>query len=310
MISVGNLAVGGSGKTPLVRSIVEHLIRRGERPAVLSRGYARTDPADGAVVVSDGVRLHADLPRAGDEPLMIARSVPGAIVVVASDRYLAGRLAETKLAATVHVLDDGFQHLHLERDVDLVLIGEDDLAWPVTLPAGRLREPLDVLAAADAVLWTGSSLQPAEVSARLRVDRVFQMTRTDGALDASPFGSRVPGPGTRVVAVAGIARPEPFFDTLADLGLEVAAREAFRDHHPFAAADVARIEGMRRACDAAGIITTEKDAVRLLPLRPLPFPIAWRRLDVSIDGEPAFTDWLDERIARARAGRDWTEPAA
>jgi tetraacyldisaccharide 4'-kinase len=310
VISVGNLAVGGSGKTPLVRAIVDELLQAGERPAVLSRGYARTDPADGAVVVSDGFRLCADLPRAGDEPLMIARAHPSAIVVVAADRYLAGRLAELRCGATVHVLDDGFQHLGLWRDVDLVLLGEDDLAWPLTFPSGRLREPLDALAAADAVVWTGSSLQPGEVSERLAVDRVYRMARSGGALEAGPFGTDVPEPGTRVLALAGIARPDAFVDGLGELGLEVVAREIFRDHHPFDRADLARIERARQAHGAAAVVTTEKDAVRLLPHRPLPFRLAWRRLHVAVDGIPPFHEWLVERIARARAERGRTEPAA
>jgi len=260
--------------------------------------------------VSDGVRLCTDLPRAGDEPLMIARAHPSAIVVVATDRVLAGRLAEARLGATVHVLDDGFQHFGLWRDVDLVLVGEDDLAWPVTFPSGRLREPLDALASADAVLWTGSSLQASEVSERLAVDRVYRMTRSAGALEASPFGVHVPEGGTRVLALAGIARPDAFVDGLPELGLEVVAREIFRDHHPFSRADIMRLERARQRHGAAGVVTTEKDAVRLLPHRPLPFPLAWRRLHVAVEGTPPFHDWLIERIARARAERGWTEPAA
>src|SRR5687768_2753545 len=111
VISIGNLSVGGTGKTPLVALITQWLIDRGERPAVLSRGYGRVDRCDGVVVVSDGDRILADLNRAGDEPLMIARKISVALVLVAEDRYLAGVLAERRLGASVHVLDDGFQHV-------------------------------------------------------------------------------------------------------------------------------------------------------------------------------------------------------
>jgi tetraacyldisaccharide 4'-kinase len=111
VVSVGNLSVGGSGKTPLVAYIARLLEDAGERPAILSRGYARTRPEDGVTVVSDGIRLRADLERAGDEPLMLARALPRVPVLVCADRYLAGRLAELRLGATAHLLDDGFQHL-------------------------------------------------------------------------------------------------------------------------------------------------------------------------------------------------------
>src|SRR4051812_35187847 len=123
VISVGNLAVGGRGKTPMVATITRVLLEMGERPAILSRGYARTHYEDGVVVVRDAAGIRSDLGRAGDEPLMLARQLEGAAVLVSSERYLAGRVAEHHLGATVHVLDDGFQHLQLDRDVDILLIG-------------------------------------------------------------------------------------------------------------------------------------------------------------------------------------------
>ena len=152
VISVGNLRVGGTGKTPVVASIARMLADMGERPAVLSRGYARRRPVDGVVVVSDGVHVRADLDRSGDEPLMLAKSIPGVAVLVGQDRYLAGRLAEERLGVTVHVLDDGFQHLPLARDTDLVLVTPEDVRDGRTLPAGRLRESLETARQAHALL--------------------------------------------------------------------------------------------------------------------------------------------------------------
>ena len=139
VISIGNLAVGGRGKTPIVATVVRELLAMGERPAILTRGYARTRQEDGVVVVRDPDGIRSDLARAGDEPLMLARQLPGVSVLVSPDRYLAGCVAEHHFAATVHVLDDGFQHLQLERDIDIVIIGHDDVKDPVTLPRGRLR---------------------------------------------------------------------------------------------------------------------------------------------------------------------------
>lgn len=122
VVSVGNLSVGGSGKTPLVAYIARLLEDAGERPAILSRGYARTRPEDGVTVVSDGIRLRADIERAGDEPLMLSRALPRVPVLVSADCYLAGRLAELRLGATVHLLDDGFQHMVLARTVNLLVL--------------------------------------------------------------------------------------------------------------------------------------------------------------------------------------------
>ena len=127
VVSVGGLAAGGSGKTPFVAALARMLVEMGERPAVLSRGYGRADPVAGAAVIRDFERTAGSLAVAGDEPWMLARTLDGVAVVVAEDRHLAGRLAEARLGATVHVLDDGFQHLPLERGTDLVLLSAADL---------------------------------------------------------------------------------------------------------------------------------------------------------------------------------------
>jgi tetraacyldisaccharide-1-P 4'-kinase len=156
VVSVGNLRVGGSGKTPLVRHLAVLLRQLGEHPAILSRGFARAAAEDGVVVVSDGLRIRADLGRSGDEPLMLARALAGVGVFVSADRYLAGLLAERRFGATVHILDDGFQHFALERQADLLLVSDDDLDGGRTLPFGRLREPAGAAAAADAIIRTSA----------------------------------------------------------------------------------------------------------------------------------------------------------
>ena len=213
MISVGNLSVGGTGKTPVVAAIAEWLLARGERPAVLSRGYKRRDPVPGVVVVSDGTTVRAGLDRSGDEPLMLAHALPGAIVCVAGDRYLAGALAERSLGATVHVLDDGFQHFALDRDVDIVLVAARDLQ-DSTLPSGRLREPPDVLIAADAIVALDRFDPPVEHAASFSARR-----RTA----AATFESGGPARPTRVLALAAIADPDAFFADVVEQGFEVVA---------------------------------------------------------------------------------------
>src|SRR5262249_58926272 len=185
--------------------------------AILSRGYARTQPEDGVVVVRDADGIRADLSRSGDEPLMLARQLPGACVLVSPDRYLAGRLAEHHFGATVHVLDDGFQHLQLDRDIDIVIAAGADLDPEAqTLPGGRLREPPDTIIAADAVLAADSQVQVAMPSTD-DPPAFFTIRRTLGD-PVGEAGGRVAGP---VLAVAGIARPEQFFDDARERGHDV-----------------------------------------------------------------------------------------
>ena len=303
VVSVGNLRVGGSGKTPTVACIARTLVDLGERPSILSRGYARRHAPAGVVVVSDGRRMRADLEASGDEPLMLARALDGVPVLVAQDRYLAGVVAEQHLGATVHLLDDGFQHLPLARDVDLLIVSEDDLADPRTLPGGRLREPLSAAAAADAVMVPGVSPEAAQqIGARLGVAATFGITRVAeeprrlDVLSAAVSASR----NTPAYAVAGIERPERFFQDLSRDGWALVGTLAFADHHRYDVGDVARIVGAAKSAGAAALVTTEKDLMRLLPFRPLALPVIWVPLTVRIDPEDRFRSWLSAKLADAR----------
>jgi tetraacyldisaccharide 4'-kinase len=288
VISVGNLAVGGRGKTPIVAAIARELLALGERPAILTRGYARTSPEDGVVVVRDADGIRADLARSGDEPLMLARSVPGATVLVSADRYLAGRLAEHQFGASVHILDDGFQHLQLDRDVDIVLVGRDDIAQPLTFPAGRLREPLDALVAADAILAADDEVvvdADGLAAEFFRTRRVLTTPRTNGA---------------PALALAAIAFPSRFFDDLRALGCTLVRTLAFRDHYPYSRRDVNRIVTEAKAAGAQIVLTTEKDYVRLLPYRPFAIPIESVPLTMEPDPLPEFRQWLAGSLRAAR----------
>jgi len=304
VVSVGNLAMGGRGKTPVVALVARLLVEAGERPAILSRGYRRADPQDGVVIVSDGTHRRADLGRAGDEPLMLARAVPGAAVLVCEVRAMAAALAEVVLAATVHVLDDGFQHRSLERDIDIVIVSPADLR-DRRLPFGRLRSPVAALRHADAVVVDGASA--ADVTGDLAAAigtpamPVLTMVRRLGEpwwVDAAGRGDALPARDEPIVAVAGIAAPDRFRTALDAAGWRVADLVAFPDHHAYGARD------LRRIVDAAAgrpVLTTEKDAMRLLPLRPLPVPVAAVPLLVDIEPPDVFRDWLLGRLAGVRA---------
>ena len=300
VISVGNLAVGGRGKTPTVACVARELLAMGERPAILSRGYARRQPDDGVVVVRDPDGIRADLDRAGDEPLMLARQLPGVSVLSSSDRYLAGRLAEHHLASTVHVLDDGFQHLQLDRDIDLVIVAGEDLEPDVrTLPGGRLREPPDTLLAADAVLAADERVLSLGPQPRNAPFEIFRTRRTMGEVrDLPPAAAK--GEGVRGFAIAGIARPHAFFDGLRAGGHQIAGTLTFRDHHSYSRRDVERIAGQARATGATCVLTTEKDYVRLLPFRPFAVPIVFAPLTLELEPVATFDTWLRERMDLAR----------
>jgi tetraacyldisaccharide 4'-kinase len=304
VVSVGNLRVGGTGKTPTVAHVARILLEMGERPAILSRGYARRSASDGVVVVSDGRRICADLDRSGDEPLMLARAVDGARVLVSPDRYLAGRLAELHLEATVHVLDDGFQHLALARETDLLIVSAEDIADARTLPAGRLRESLAAASSAHAVLVpSGTDEQARTVAARLGAERVFRLVR----LPCEPrrldlHGASAPARiTTPVLAVAGVARPDRFFEELRAAGWDVKGIVSFPDHHRFSRADADGLAEKARSAGARAIVTTEKDLVRLLPFRPLPLPLLWLPLEVRIEPAGPFREWLAGRLGAERA---------
>lgn len=279
MISIGNIAAGGRAKTPMAALAAALLRDAGERPAILSRGYGRRDAAEGVVVVRDPGGIRADLDRAGDEPLMLARQLDGVAVLASGSRFLAGRLAETQFGCTVHLLDDGFQHFDLHRSADLVVLAREDVERPTTLPSGHLREPLDAARAADAFVALDDS---REIAALAAGKPVWQARRRQG-----PATTTEP-----VFAVSGIASPASFTAGLRDGGWTVVAEQAFRDHYRYSRADVAAIAARARAAGATRVVTTEKDMMRLLPYRPWPLPIEAVPLSIELDDRASFTAWL------------------
>lgn len=307
VVSVGNLAVGGTGKTPLVAFLAGLLRDEGERPAVISRGYKRRVRRDGVVVVHDGHALRARVEEAGDEPFMLARRLTGVAILVAEDRYLGGRFAEAQLGCTVHLLDDGFQHVALARDVDLLLVHPDDLEECRVLPAGRLRERLAAAGAADALVVPDVDPDRAQAVARqLGVGRGFSLVRTLGAprLAASGEPAAPSWPRCRVLAVAGIARPDRFFGDLERAGVTIVGTRVFRDHHWFTARDLDDIWRAARARGADLVVTTEKDLVRFPVSGRSDPPVAAVPLTVHAEPEALFRSWLWDTVRAARAARE------
>lgn len=301
VVSVGNLSVGGSGKTPIVAHLARLLTEQGERPCILSRGYGRRTARGDVTVVSDGQKVLAALDASGDEPLMLARALSGVPVLVGASRYRAGRFAEEHFPVSVHVLDDGFQHVMLERDVDLLAVSEEDLK-DAPMPAGRLREPLAAAAEADAALVTAGYDEAAvRVGRALGLSSAFRVVRAIGVPRMIATGETVVVPtDTPVFAVAGIARPERFFADLASAGWQVAGVMAFRDHHRFTDRDLARVVKAARAARASIVMTTEKDAVRLAGTNVGEAPMAAVPLITSVEPAAVFSAWLHDRLAAAR----------
>lgn len=242
VVSVGNLSVGGSGKTPFILLLGEMLQQRGLKFDVLSRGYGRK--TRGARIVGpEGTPAEF-----GDEPLLIARRL-GCPVVVGESRYEAGQIAERKFGPQLHLLDDGFQHRALARDFDIVLLAPEDLSDRL-LPSGRLREPLQSLKRADAVVIPDDLRETVVGEFGKPVWRVRRELSLSGA----------PQPA---VAFCGIARPQRFFEQLRAAGVSVVAEQAFRDHHAYTSSDISRLRALGKQHDASGFITTAKDAINL-----------------------------------------------
>jgi tetraacyldisaccharide 4'-kinase len=245
VISVGNLSVGGSGKTPFVQTLGRWLRAQGIGYDVLSRGYGRS---------SKGVlRVDPTGPasRYGDEPLLLARTLE-APVYVGEERYLAGLAAEAAQGpevhrTRVHILDDGFQHRQLHRDFDIVLLGHGDLRASL-LPFGRLREPLSALGRASAVV------APEDLAALLAEPNVWHIRRRLVLQEPVP---------TRPLAFCGLAQPRQFWQSLNDIGIYPVGTFAFGDHHRYNAKDIALLQRLARQHDANGFVTTEKDRVKL-----------------------------------------------
>jgi tetraacyldisaccharide 4'-kinase len=306
VVSVGNITMGGTGKTPFVEFLARRLRFEGFRPAILSRGYGRT--SSGVVVVSEGNGPRVSVEEGGDEPVELARRLPGILIVVARRRVEAARVAG-ELGADLFLLDDGYQHLEVQRDADLVLLdARDPFGRGDFPPFGRLREPLSALARADAVVFTRvapgfpTRESLAEVSRRNPSAPIFTARiRPQGLWDESGSTLELPALAHRpFVAVCGVAVPESFAAGLAELDLFPEETIVFRDHHRYRARDLARIRAAAERTGSAWLVTTEKDAVKLRGR--LALPLATVRLGVEAL-EDEFFPFLLNRLEASRLPR-------
>jgi tetraacyldisaccharide 4'-kinase len=301
VVSVGNLSVGGSGKTPVVRRVAEMLRDEGRQVAILSRGYGGRFHGD-VLLVSDGEEVLAGAAAAGDEPVMLARALPGVVVAVGPRREVVGRAVEARFGPRVHVLDDGFQHLRLARDLDIVCLDVRDLE-DRPLPAGRLREGPGALARAGVVLLTRLEAATEEelraLETRLGPQRTYRVSRRVvgwRTLD----GADAPAPA-RVFLFAGIARPARLETDVKAAGGTVTGREFFTDHHRYHRLEIEALASRARAAGAEALATTAKDAVRLEGLAPdtSGLPVLVFHVAAAVSDEERFRQRLLEAVKRA-----------
>lgn len=305
VISVGNITVGGTGKTPMVRHICQMLLSAGLRPAVLSYGYGGSLRGRFGIV-SDGSDVLLSHLECGDEPAMLAKSLPGVPVLVGKDRVRTGQVAINELGANVLVLDDGFQVWKLHRDLDLVLLRAD---CPFdnyrTLPAGRLREPMTAISHADCLILTGNPdaelrERALEAVRRCAPELPVWFARFEPSslipLSGAPREPLDTLHGRRVFALCAIANPDSFEQTLQEAGAEIVGTARFPDHHEYSEDDVVEVSANASEHRADWIVTTEKDAVKLSRFR-FRLPIYTLHIEIILEGDKGFQEFVASRIA-------------
>jgi tetraacyldisaccharide 4'-kinase len=310
VISIGNITVGGTGKTPLVEKLARLLHDKGCRVGIVSRGYR--NKGSGIIVVSDGEKLSVTPQTAGDEPFLLARHMKGMPVVASEDRVQAGQYAIDNFKCDVILLDDCFQHLKLERDADLVVI---DSANPwgngKLIPAGPLRESLKSLRRADALIFTRVdqardieelknqteqySDAPVLTSVHRSVEWISLETHNRFSLDFVEH--------KRILGFAGIGNPESFQKTLLTFNVRIADFMTYRDHHWYTDKDLQRIARTAERQKAEAIVTTEKDSVRLPAHYKNKIPMYYLKIELAFtEGFEKLWAILDRILAREARG--------
>jgi tetraacyldisaccharide 4'-kinase len=280
VVVVGNLSAGGTGKTPLAAWLVLRLLDAGKKPVVISRGYRGR--AEGEVrVVSDGEKVQVSARDAGEEPVLLSEKLEGVPVVMGRDRHRAGMLALERFSPDCLILDDGFQHLALQRDMDIVLL---DAGMPVQdddlIPRGRLREPPSALARADLIVIARAKEEKPDMIEYLKTWNpdapVFFMRYVPQDMEQK---------GKRALAFCGIGSPGYFFELCKEQGMELVDRVAFPDHHNYSMEDVKKLEKRAESLNADFLLTTEKDEIKLRGMQGLTLPVEVLKVEPDFFGK-------------------------
>ena len=302
VISIGNITTGGTGKTPLVEYVAKSIAAQGRKVCILTRGYGRKDPHL-QVIVSDGYGVLASPSEAGDEPYLLATKLAGKAAVISSaDRIAAGQEAIKDFGTEVFVLDDGFQHLRLARDLNIVCIDATN-PWGGgrLLPYGRLRESLEGMSRADCVVLTRCDQVESVESLR---EEVFELTGGKPIFESRMRPVRVTslknGPETisvpgRVGAFCAVGNPSSFFENLRELGYELGLERAFADHHVYSQSEIEGLNQLAKHTGAMALITTAKDAVKLKGIA-FSLPCYVLEIEININEADAFSKLVLDRI--------------
>lgn len=294
VISIGNLTWGGTGKTALTAQMARWLTSSGYRTAVVSRGYGRQ--SRGFQIVSDGRQLPEDWETAGDEPYWIAHQVPEAIVLVSEDRSEAIRFLEQDPPHVI-LLDDGFQNRRIARDLDLVLIdASESLLNQKVIPFGKLREPLDSLKRADALILSHSRKSHPETLEWIAAHISVPIFHADYVLVSKDQEWE----GKKVAAFCALGAPNHFFKMLKDLGADLVSRKTFRDHHAYTQENLEEIQAGAIISGANALVTTQKDAVKI-KRSWLHLPFIEVGAELQIEESQQFYDLIRERFLLRKA---------
>lgn len=306
VISIGNITVGGTGKTPMVIMLAEALKNEGFRPAVLSRGYGG-EQKEGINIVSDGKNILMGIKEAGDEPLHMAQSLGNVPVITGKKRYRTGRYAIEHLKADILLLDDAFQHRSLKRDIDIVLLdGESPFGNGYLLPRGMLRESKSELKRADIVILTGNdghvkgSEEVVKTLSKYTDAPLFLASRKPTSVIGGKTGEKRPLyylKGKRICAFSGIAQPENFRKILTSLEGNIVSFIPFPDHHVYREEDIEEIGRRAAQSSAEIIITTEKDGVKLIDFPRFLHDMYLLKIEMEITpSNHEFTTLILERL--------------
>jgi tetraacyldisaccharide 4'-kinase len=305
VLSIGNLSAGGTGKTPLVVLVAKLALRCGLKPAILTRGYGRRR-SGGLIALAPAVQRCPNPRETGDEPALLAAALPEVPIVICASRYQAGRYAEDEFHVDVHILDDGFQHLQLARDIDVVALdATQDFSDRAVIPAGRLREPCSALARAQLIVLTRVELAEADGLERAvrRINSSAQVFRSRLSL-TSLFNiissERVAVESFRhrpIFAFCAIGNSSAFFHYLERWGFWVAGRHDFPDHHVYTFADTAVLARRAMELKASALITTEKDVMNLPPGWKSDLDTYACRIEIEIENAAAFEEAVFSRLS-------------
>ncbi|MBL8149255.1 MAG: tetraacyldisaccharide 4'-kinase [Blastocatellia bacterium] len=310
VISVGNITVGGTGKTPIVEFIASYLSEENMEVAILTRGYKRIDSSRRQVVVSDGISVKAGFEEAGDEPFMLAAKLKNVKVIVNSNRFEAGHFAINEFGSDLLLLDDGFQHMQLRRDLNLLVLDATDLfGGGEIVPFGRLREPIYSIKRADAIIVTRSDrefdrdllfnvLDGLGVNVPI-IYSYHELTGLHDLFSKKPVAIRTLN-RAKAGIVCAIGNPDLFVEDLQLYRTEIVSKQVFRDHHQYTQTDIDKVVNLASSSGASFLITTEKDAVKMEKFSFGEMPVYVTEIKAKFEDEVRFKSLLLKTIVKKR----------